>query len=181
MANLPVSWSAAALLYSGTYTAPPIQFVVVALHVLILPFGLFTCACATQILAVASIWAVTISFRCGNNSRVVTNRQQRLIEQILYAVTCVHFHLKHTIKWLKQWDVSSLMHIFKATTTSNASWVVSREWRWSQYILSLSSWYFYHSIFLFSCRAISLAQVLMHVCYCMGRGAMWYPRNHIVL
>ena len=56
VANLPASWSATTLLHSGTYTAPPIQFVLVALHVLILPFSLFTCARATRTLAVASIW-----------------------------------------------------------------------------------------------------------------------------
>ena len=79
-ANLPASWSAAALLQSGTYIHgasnpfPRFYFVLpmtshvdrppclkkcqTTVPILILPFkswGLFTCACATRILATASI------------------------------------------------------------------------------------------------------------------------------
>ena len=160
VANFPTSWSAATLLHSGIYTAPPIQFILVALHVLILPFSLFTCAHTTQTLAVASIesgnYFIQYILRCGNNSRVAPNQQWRLIEQILYAVTCVHFHLKHTIKWLKMSCYKASAH-FQSVYNSNVSWAVSWVWRRSQYILSLSSWYFYNSIFLFPCRAISQA------------------------
>ena len=71
-ANLPGSWSAAALLQSGTYTAPPIRFLnkcqtspnsSLLLYTLCMFWychsiesqGLFTCARATRILVAASI------------------------------------------------------------------------------------------------------------------------------
>ena len=44
----------------------------------------------------------------------------------------------------------------------------------------LSCRYFYNSIFLFPCRAIS-HDIARHRCYCTGPGAMWYPSNHDVL
>ena len=47
-------------------------------------------------------------------------------------------------------------------------------------ILLLSSWYFYNSIFLFPCGAIS-HDIARRGCYCTGPGAMRYPSNHDVL
>ena len=98
-ANLPASWSAAALLQSGTYTAPRIHFrLPMTSHVCHPPclikcqtilyllcifsawpiesWGLFTCAHATRILAAAHIFEsgdyfIQHVWRCSNNSRVV--------------------------------------------------------------------------------------------------------------
>ena len=89
VANLPASWSAATLLHSGTYTAPPIRLVLVALHVLILPFGLFTYTLATQTLAVAIIWEWWLFY-----SGAATIRVWRLIDSGVWTSKyCMQLHV----------------------------------------------------------------------------------------
>jgi len=44
----------------------------------------------------------------------------------------------------------------------------------------LSSWYFYNSIFLFPCHAIS-HDIAWHRCYCTGPGATRYLSNYNML
>ena len=59
--------------------------------------GLFTCPCATRILAVASIHSahqkVRQQFESGDYSRAVTNQERHLIEQIRYVCMCVRTYI----------------------------------------------------------------------------------------
>ena len=93
VANLPASWSGATLLHSGTYTAPLIQFVLVALHVLIYIAILFVHmrTCYSNISHGYYLRAVTISFSTSRG--VATIQQWQLIDNVWSSKYCMQLHV----------------------------------------------------------------------------------------